>query len=196
MLSRAGGSETYAVFRSTQCSAKKSAFYNINFVNIAPISPNMVAIAMDIKAQQVGFYSCGITSGQGTFLANYGTFFLSGCRIEGSSNFLWCYGVAYVSNSVIVSNAPGYSIAAQSYVTSYPSQMVFDQCAFVPKTMASMSQSTYLGRDSSTSARVAITNSLLDGHIIPAGWSIKTIPTNVTCVEVNNTGPAMFLHLE
>jgi pectinesterase len=151
VLSSAGGSETYAVFRSTQYYAKGYAFYNINFVNIAPVSPNMVAIAMDIKAQKVGFYSCGFTSGQGTFLAGYGTFFLSGCRIEGSSDFVWGYGVAYFSNSIIVSNRPGYSIAAQSYITTYPSQLVFDQCAFVPQTAASMSQSTYLGRDYSTS---------------------------------------------
>ena len=189
VLSSAGGSETYAVFRSTQYNAKKHTFYNINFVNVAPVSPNMIAIAMDIKAQQIGFYSCGFTSGQGTFLANTGTFFLSGCRIEGSSDFVWGYGVAYISNSVIVSNTPGYSIAAQSYVTTYPSQIVFDQCAFIPKATTSMSQSTYLGRDYSTSARVAVTNSFLDGHINPAGWAIKTTPTNVTFVEANNTGP-------
>lgn len=102
---------------------------------------------------------------------------------------VWGYGEAFISNSVIVSNAAGYSIAAQSYVSTYPSQMVFDHCAFVPKTTASMSQSTYLGRDYSTSARVAITNSFLDGHIIPAGWSIKTTPTNATFAEANNTGP-------
>jgi hypothetical protein len=67
--------------------------------------------------------------------------------------------------------------------------MVFDQCAFVPETTASMSQSTYLGRDYSTSARVAIMNSFLDGHIVPAGWLTKTVPTNVTFVEANNTEP-------
>jgi hypothetical protein len=88
----------------------------------------MIAIAMDIKAQQVGFYSCGFASAQGTFLANYGTFYLSGCHIEGSSDFFWGYGTAFVSNSLIVSNTPGYSIAAQSYVTNYPSQCVKVPC--------------------------------------------------------------------
>jgi len=189
VLSIARGSETYAVFRSTQYSAKNYAFYNINFVNIALVTPNMIAIAMDIKAQQVGFYSCGFTSGQGTFLANYGTFFLSGCRIEGSSDFIWGYGVAHITNSQIVSNTPGYSVAAQSYVSTYPSQMIFDQCAFVPKSTTSMGQSTYLGRDYSTSARVAITNSFLGGHIAPAGWLVKTTPSNMTFVEANNAGP-------
>jgi hypothetical protein len=101
--------------------------------NIAPVTPNMIAIAMDIKAQQVGFYSCGFTSGQGTFLANYGTFYLSGCRIEGSSDFFWGYGAAFVSNSLIVSNTPGHSIAAQSYVTTYPSQYVKSSCVFTPR---------------------------------------------------------------
>jgi hypothetical protein len=87
---------------------------------------------MDIKAQQVGIYSCGFTSGQGTFLANYGTFYLSGCPIEGSSDFFWGYGVAFVSNSLNVSKTPGYSIAAQSYVTTYPSQYVKYSCFFCP----------------------------------------------------------------
>jgi hypothetical protein len=189
VLSSAGGSEAYSTFRSTSYSAKKYAFYNINFVNIAPVTPNMIAIAMDIKAQQVGFYSCGFTSGQGTFLANYGTFFLSGCYIEGSQDFVWGYGEIFITNSKIVSNTAGYSIAAQSWVSTYPSQFVFDQCAFVPKTAVGMQSSTYLGRDYSNSARVAITNSFLDGHIYPAGWVVKTTSTNVTFVEVNNTGP-------
>ena len=190
VLSSAGGSEEYAVFRSTQYNAKKYAFYNINFANIAPMSPNYIAIAMDIKAQQVGFYSCGFTSGQGTFLANYGTFYLSGCRIEGSQDFIWGYGATYISNSLIVSNAPGYAIAAQSYVTAYRSQIVFDTCAFVPKTTDSMSQSTYLGRDYTSFAKVAVINSFLDGHISPAGWLIKSATTNVTFAEFNNTGPS------
>ncbi|RDW56608.1 hypothetical protein BP5796_13073 [Coleophoma crateriformis] len=189
VISSAGGSEAYSVFRSTQYSAKKYAFYNINFVNIATITPNYIAIAMDIKAQQVGFYSCGFSSGQGTFLANYGTFFLSGCLIEGSSDFIWGYGAMYISNSKIVSNSPGYSVSAQNYASAYPSQFVFDHCAFVPETTASMSQTTYLGRDYSTSARVTVMNSFLDAHINPAGWSIKATTTNVTFSEYNNTGP-------
>lgn len=189
VLSSAGGSEEKSVFRSTQYNAKKYAFYNINFVNTATIAANTIAIAMDIKAQQVGFYSCGFSSGGGTFLANYGTFYLDSCRIEGSSDFFWGYGAAYVRNSLIISNAPGYTIAAQSYVTTYPSQFVFDQCAFVPKTSASMSKSTYLGRDYSASAHVAITNSFLDGHINPAGWLIKAAVTSVAFSEFNNTGP-------
>ncbi|KAL5319612.1 hypothetical protein ACEPPN_012667 [Leptodophora sp. 'Broadleaf-Isolate-01'] len=189
VLSSAGGAETYSVFRSTTSAAKGHAFYNINFVNIAAITPNYVAIAMDIKALQVGFYSCGFKSGQGTLLANTGTFYFSGCRIEGSSDFVWVYGAAFISNSVIVSNTPGYTISAQNYVTTSPSQLVFDQCAFVPSTTTSMSQSTYLGRDYSVSARVAVTNSYLDAHIKPIGWLIKSASANVTFAEFNNTGP-------
>lgn len=194
ILSSQGSAEPYAVFRSTQYAAKKYAFYNINFVNTATITPNYVAIAMDIKAQQVGFYSCGFVSGQGTFLANYGTFYLSGCRIEGSSDFVWGYGAAYISNCQIVSNTPAYAIAAHNYLSTYASQLVFDQCTFVPKSTTNMRQSTYLGRDYSTSSaipssRVAIMNSYLDDHINPTGWLIQKSSTNVTFVEYNNTGP-------
>ena len=189
VLSSAGGAENYSTFRSTTSSAKGHAFYNINFENIAPITPNYIAIAMDIKALQIGFYSCGFKSGQGTLLANTGTFYFSGCRIEGSSDFVWVYGAAFISNSIVVSNTPGYTVSAQNYVATYPSQLVFDQCAFVPSTTTSMSQSTYLGRDYSVSARVAITNSYLDAHIRPVGWLIKSATANVTFAEFNNTGP-------
>ncbi|PVH85551.1 carbohydrate esterase family 8 protein, partial [Cadophora sp. DSE1049] len=189
VLSSAGGAENYSVFRSTTSAAKGHAFYNINFENIAPITPNYIAIAMDIKALQIGFYSCGFKSGQGTLLANTGTFYFSGCRIEGSSDFVWVYGAAFISNSIIVSNSPGYSVSAQNYVATSPSQLVFDQCAFVPSTTTSMSQSTYLGRDYSVSARVAVTNSFLDAHIRPIGWLIKSASANVTFAEFNNTGP-------
>ncbi|KAK0116107.1 hypothetical protein ONS95_013139 [Cadophora gregata] len=144
---------------------------------------------MDMKALQIGFYSCGFKSGQGTLLANTGTFYFSGCRIEGSSDFVWVYGAAFISNSIIVSNAPGYTISAQNYVATYPSRLVFDQCAFVPSTTTSMSQSTYIGRDYSVSARVAVTNSYLDAHIKPIGWLIKSTSANVTFAESNNTGP-------
>ncbi|KAL2068017.1 hypothetical protein VTL71DRAFT_16115 [Oculimacula yallundae] len=189
VLSSSGGAEALSVFRSTTSSAKGHAFYNINFENTAVIAPNYVAIAMDIKALQVGFYSCGFKSGQGTILANTGTSYFSGCRIEGSSDFLWTFGAAFISNSIIVSNTPGYAVAAQNYASTSPSQLVFDQCAFVPSTSASMSQSTYLGRDYSLSARVAVTNSYLDAHIRPIGWLIKSATPNVTFAEFNNTGP-------
>lgn len=189
VLSSAGGSEEKSVFRTLQYNAKKYAFYNLNFVNTAAQTPNYIAIAMDIKAQQVGFYSCGFVSGQGTFLANYGTMFLTGCRIEGSSDFFWGYGSAYVSNSKIVSNAPGYAIAAQSFVSAYPSGFVFDQCMFSPKAAGTMAQSTYLGRDYSANARVAVTNSYLDSHIAPAGWQIRSASNTPTFAEYNNTGP-------
>jgi len=190
LLSSQGSAEPYSVFMTTQYSYKKYAFYNINFVNTYPVTPSYVAIAMDIKSQQIGFYSCGFTSGQGTFLANYGTFYLSGCLIEGSQDFIWGYGAAYISNSQIVSNTAGYAIAAQNYQSSYgPSQIVFDQCSFVPKAAAGMTQSTYLGRDYNTLSKVAVVNSFLDGHINPAGWIIgKPVTANVTFVEYNNTG--------
>ncbi|CZT13450.1 related to pectin methylesterase [Rhynchosporium agropyri] len=183
------GAEDTSVFRSTTSSAKGHAFYNINFENIAPIQNDYNAIAMDIKAVQVGFYSCGFKSGQGTLLANTGTSYYSGCRIEGSSDFVWVFGAAYISNSIIVSNKPDYSVAAQNYAATSPSQVVFDKCSFVPSTASSMSQSTYLGRDYSISAKVAIKNSYLDAHIRPVGWLIESATPNVTFAEFNNTGP-------
>ncbi|KUI62864.1 Pectinesterase [Cytospora mali] len=189
-LSSSGSTESTSTFITTQYNAKKLAFYNINFVNTYAQANNYFAIAMDIKAQQVGFYSCGFKSTAGSFLANYGSFYLAGCRIEGGQDFFWGYGAAYVYNSIIVSNTAGYSIAAQNYQSSYGgSQFVFDSCAVVPSSSSLGAASTYLGRDYSASSRVAYLNSFLDGHIKPVGWSIGTTGTSVTFAESNNTGP-------
>ncbi|ROV90080.1 hypothetical protein VMCG_09795 [Cytospora schulzeri] len=189
-LSSSGASQSTSTFITTQYNAKNLAFYNINFVNTYPQANNYVAIAMDIKAQQVGFYSCGFKSTGGTFLANYGSFFLAGCRIEGGQDFFWGYGAVYAYNSIFSSNTAGYSIAAQWYQSSYGnSQFVFDTCAVVPSSSSVASASTYLGRDYTASSRVAYINSFLDGHIKPVGWYIGTTGTNVTFAEANNTGP-------
>lgn len=188
--SSSGNSESTSTFITTQYNSKNLAFYNINFVNTYTQANNYVAVAMDIKAQQVGFYSCGFESTGGTFLANYGSFFLAGCRIEGGQDFFWGYGAAYVYNSIISSNTAGYSIAAQWYQSSYgSSQFVFDTCAIVPSSSSIGSASTYLGRDYTASSRVAYINSFLDGHIKPVGWYIGTTGTSVTFAESNNTGP-------
>ncbi|KAK7736958.1 hypothetical protein SLS53_006713 [Cytospora paraplurivora] len=190
-LSSSGSSESSSTFITTQYNAKKLAFYSINFVNTYIQANNYIAIAMDIKAQQVGFYSCGFQSTAGTFLANYGSFYLAGCRIEGGQDYFWGYGAAYVYNSIISSNIGGYSIAAQYYQTSYGnSQFVFDTCAIVPSSLTVGAASTYLGRDYTASSRVAYINSFLDGHIKPEGWSIGTTGTTVTFTEANNTGLA------
>lgn len=192
LVSGGGSSEPYSTFysKSTFYNSKKSKFYNINFVNSYTPQTGYIAIAMDIKAQQVGFYSCGFKSSYGTFLANYGSFYLAGCRIEGSQDFFWGYGAAYVYNSVIVSNTAGYSIAAQYYQSTYGnSQFVFDTCAIVPSSSSIGQSSTYLGRDYTASSRVAYINSFIDGHIKPVGWSIGTTGTNITFIEGNNTGP-------
>lgn len=189
-LSSSGNAPSTSTFITTQYNSKNLAFYNINFVNTYTQASNYIAVAMDIKAQQVGFYSCGFQSTGGTFLANYGSFFLAGCRIEGGQDFFWGYGAAYVYNSVILSNTAGYSIAAQWYQSSYgSSQFVFDTCAVIPSSSSLGSASTYLGRDYTTSSRVAYINSFLDGHIKPVGWYIGTTGTNITFAEANNTGP-------
>lgn len=149
---------------------------------------------MDIKAQNVGFYSCGFKSSMGTVLANTGNFFFAGCRIEGGQDLFWGYGAAYVYNSQIVTNAAGYSIAAQSYQTKTGpnSQFVFDTCSIVPTSASIGKESTYLGRDYSTSARVAYINSYMDTHIMGEGWYLGSTGStvyNTTFVESNNTGP-------
>ncbi|PYH40108.1 putative pectin methylesterase [Aspergillus saccharolyticus JOP 1030-1] len=192
VLSSNGGSASTATFQASQYYAKGISFYNINFENDYTPTKNYIAVAVAAKAQVLGFYGCGIKSSQGGLLINYGAFYFSDCRIEGTTDFIWGYGGIYVYNSRIISDGTttGQTIAAQSYQSTYePSQFVFDSCAFVPSDSSVPKSSTYLGRDYSTSARVAVLNSYLDAHIAPIGWLISSSSSSVTFAEYNNTGP-------
>jgi hypothetical protein len=195
VLSSAGGSENVAVFRSTQGSSKGLTFYSINFVNTFPAQTNYQAIAMDIKSPQVGFYSCGFESSQSTLLTNTGSFYFSGCHISGTTDFLWVFGESYFYNTVIESTSTqtGLNIVAQQYTGTYAlgSGAVFDHCSFVAGSSAVPQGYTYLARDYTTSARVAIFNSFFDAHISPAGFLIAKTPTNTTFIVGNNTGVAL-----
>ncbi|GME22868.1 Pectinesterase [Neofusicoccum parvum] len=193
VLSSNGGSSATAPFQSTEYYAKSISFYNINFENAYTATTGYNAVALSTKAQKLYYYNCGIKSSQGTLLLNYGAHFFAGCTIEGTTDFVWGQGGAYFYNSKIISKGTttGQTIAAQSYQSQYgPSQFVFDTCVFVPSDSSVPKSSTYLGRDYTTSARVAVINSYLDTHIAPAGWLVASkTTTNVTFVEGNNSGP-------
>ncbi|KAI1859404.1 hypothetical protein JX265_010407 [Neoarthrinium moseri] len=192
--SSAGGSSGTAVFSASKYEAKLVSFYNVNFENTYTPTTNYVALGVYAKGKQVAFYGCNIKSSQGTLYFDYGAFFFSGGRIQGTTDFIWGQGAAYIYNSVIVSSgtSTGQTIAAHKYQGSYGrSQFVFDTCAMVPADNLVPTGSTYLGRDYSTNSSVAVVNSYLDSHIAAARWKISAASTFVgTFVESNNTGPA------
>ncbi|RSL90911.1 hypothetical protein CEP51_000508 [Fusarium floridanum] len=193
VLSSAGGSSGTATFSASKYEAKLVSFYNINFENSFDAATNYVALAVYAKGTKVAFYGCKIASSQGTLYFDYGNFFLSHSRIEGTTDFVWGQGAGYIYNSVVVSKGTttGQTIAAHKYQSSYGgSRLVFDLCAVVPSDSSVPEGSTYLGRDYSTKANVAFVNSYLDGHIASAGWKISSASTFAgSFVEGNNTGP-------
>ncbi|OJD29429.1 pectinesterase family protein [Diplodia corticola] len=192
VLSSSGGSSATAPFQATQYYSKSISFYNINFENAYTAATGYNAVALSSKALKAYYYNCGITSSQGALLLNYGAHYFSGCKITGTTDIVWGQGGAYIYNSKIVSTGTttGQSLAAQSYQSQYnPSQFVFDTCTFVPTDSTVPKASTYLGRDYTASARVAVINSYLDAHIAPVGWLIASKTTNVTFVEASNSGP-------
>ncbi|EEU36731.1 uncharacterized protein NECHADRAFT_97233 [Fusarium vanettenii 77-13-4] len=193
VLSSAGGSSGTATFSANKYEAKLVSFYNINFENSFDATTNYVALAVYAKGTKVAFYGCNIASSQGTLYLDYGNFFFSHSRIEGTTDFVWGQGAGYIYNSVIVTKGTTTSqtIAAHKFQSSYGgSRLVFDLCAVVPSDSSVPEGSTYLGRDYSTKANVAFVNSYLDGHIASAGWKISS-PSTFTgsFVEGNNTGP-------
>ncbi|KAJ4211297.1 hypothetical protein NW759_012775 [Fusarium solani] len=188
-----GGSSGTATFSANKYEAKLVSFYNINFENSFDATTNYVALAVYAKGTKVAFYGCNIASSQGTLYLDYGNFFFSHSRIEGTTDFVWGQGAGYIYNSVIVTKGTTTSqtIAAHKFQSSYGgSRLVFDLCAVVPSDSSVPEGSTYLGRDYSTKANVAFVNSYLDGHIASAGWKISS-PSTFTgsFVEGNNTGP-------
>ncbi|KAL6364594.1 hypothetical protein LRP88_01997 [Fusarium phalaenopsidis] len=193
VLSSNGGSSGTATFSANKYEAKLVSFYNINFENSFDAATNYVALAVYAKGTKVAFYGCNIASSQGTLYLDYGNFFFSHSRIEGTTDFVWGQGAGYIYNSVIVTKGTTTSqtIAAHKFQSSYGgSRLVFDLCAVVPSDSSVPEGYTYLGRDYSTKSNVAFVNSYLDGHIASAGWKISS-PSTFTgsFVEGNNTGP-------
>ncbi|KAL9948442.1 hypothetical protein ACHAQF_004179 [Verticillium nonalfalfae] len=194
VLSSAGGSAGTATFSANKYEAKFVTFYNINFENTYAQQTNNIAVAAYSKGTKVAFYGCNVKSTQGSLYLDYGNVFFSGGRIEGTTDFIWGIGAGYFYNSIIVSRDStntGSTIAANRYQNSFGgSQIVFDGCAIVPKDKTVPQQGTYLGRDYSTNAQVAVVNSYLDAHIYPVGWRIGAPSTFIgTFAEANNTGP-------
>ncbi|CRK30788.1 hypothetical protein BN1708_018574, partial [Verticillium longisporum] len=169
VLSSAGGSAGTATFSANKYEAKFVTFYNINFENTYAQQTNNIAVAAYSKGTKVAFYGCNVKSTQGSLYLDYGNVFFSGGRIEGTTDFIWGIGAGYFYNSVIVSRDStntGQTIAANRYQNSFGgSQIVFDGCAIVPKDKTVPQRGTYLGRDYSTNAQVAVVNSYLDAHI-------------------------------
>lgn len=193
VLSSAGGSAGTATLSANKYEAKLVSFYNINFENSFEATTNNIALAVYAKGTKVAFYGCNVVSSQGTLYLDYGNFYFSHSRIEGTTDFVWGQGAGYIYNSIIVSagTITGQTIAAHKFQSSYGgSQLVFDLCAVVPSDSSVPKGSTYLGRDYSTKSTVAFVNSYLDGHIASAGWKISSASTFTgTFAEGNNTGP-------
>ncbi|KAI1373849.1 pectin lyase fold/virulence factor [Hypoxylon crocopeplum] len=189
----AGGSSSTAAFLANKYEAKLVSFYNINFENSYAATTNYVSLGVYAKGKQVAFYGCSIKATQGALYLDYGNFFFSGGRIEGTTDFIWGQGAGYIYNSVIVSSGTtaGQSIAAHKYQSSYgQSQFVFDTCAIVPKDNSVPTGSTFLGRDYSTNSTIAFVNSYLDAHISSTGWKVASSSSFTgSFVEANNTGP-------
>jgi pectin methylesterase-like acyl-CoA thioesterase len=192
-LSSSGGSSSTATFSANKYETKLMAFYNINFVNTFTAQTNYIALAVYAKGQKVAFYGCNFISSQGSLYLDYGNVYFSGGRIEGTTDFIWGQGAAFIHNSVIVTDGTitGQAIAAQKYQSQYGgSQVVFDLCAVVPQSSSLPQKGTYLGRDYSTNAQVAFVNSYMDAHIAAVGWLINSASTFTgSFVEANNTGP-------
>ncbi|KAF4992699.1 hypothetical protein FGRMN_6985 [Fusarium graminum] len=193
VLSSSGGSSGTATFSANKYEAKLVSFYNINFENSFEATPNNVALAVYAKGTKVAFYGCGIDSSQGTLYFDYGNFFLSHCRISGTTDFFWGQGAGYIYNSRIVSkgSSTGQAIAGHKFQGQYGgSRFVFNMCAVVPESRSVPQGSTYLGRDYSTKSNVAFVNSYLDAHISEDGWKVAS-PSTFTgsFTEGNNTGP-------
>ena len=163
------------------------------------------------KADKLGFYGSQFLGYQDTVYANSGTQYYSKCYIEGRSydqneryqngfsggsntdnlgaaDYIYGDASAWISESDIVSNDPGYITAMGRETEDDPSWYVFDSCSIYGKEGSDLTEQVYLGRPWRVFARVTYQNSELSDIIHPEGWT--TLAENATPLyyEYNNTG--------
>jgi pectinesterase len=148
------------------------------------------ALALSASGRRGQFKNVRLLANQDTLLFYAGPFYLTNCRIEGTTDFMYGNGTAWFENCEIYSRSGNYLTASNADI-AYPYGFVYNNCRLTRA--SSLGNSTVdLGRPWGDYAAVAYLNCWMDSHIKPTGWSDWGQPARQATVryyEYNSWGP-------
>ncbi|KAI1473249.1 carbohydrate esterase family 8 protein [Daldinia caldariorum] len=177
--------------------AAEIRLHNIDLRNVFGQTRNYASLGFATESNALAsLYGCRVAGNQDTFYMGAGTsVFAYNTVIEGSVDFVWGSGSAYLLNCTIVPNIKSTYIAAMKRASaSAVGGLVFDQCRIAATAGASATAGTvFLGRPWNQYSKVAYIKTYMDKSIAPAGWSIWSTSdprtSGVLFGEYQNTGP-------
>ncbi len=148
------------------------------------------SLAFAANGRRGQFKNVWFLSNQDTLLLYNGPFYLTNCRIEGTTDFMYGNATAWFENCEIYSRTGNYLTASNCDI-SVPYGFVYNNCQLT-RAASLGDNSVYLGRPWGPYASVTYLNCWMDAHIRPEGWSDWGVPArHETCrySEYNSFGP-------
>lgn len=147
-------------------------------------------LAFAASGRRGQFKDVWFLSNQDTLLLYNGPFYLTNCRIEGTTDFMYGNATAWFENCEIYSRTGNYLTASNCDI-SVPFGFVYNNCQLT-RAASLGDNSVYLGRPWGDYASVTYLNCWMDAHIKPEGWYDWGVPERrETCrySEYNSFGP-------
>ncbi len=148
------------------------------------------ALAFSTHGRRGQFKNVRFLGNQDTLLLYNGPFYLTNCRIEGTTDFMYGNATAWFENCEIYSRSGEYLTASNCDI-AVPYGFVYNNCQLTRAGTLS-DNSVYLGRPWADYASVTYLNCWMDAHIKPEGWHDWGHPERrQTCrySEYNSFGP-------
>ena len=161
---------------------------NLTIENAA--GPVGQAVALAVEADRCVFENCRIVGNQDTLYADGANArqYFKGCRIEGTTDFIFGGATALFEDCTLLSKADSYLTAA-STPEGRPHGFVFLHCTL---TAAEGVSRVYLGRTWRGHAKTVFVKCEMGGHIRPEGWNnwgSRDNERTAFYAEGGNTGP-------
>ncbi|KAJ4050464.1 hypothetical protein NW761_005261 [Fusarium oxysporum] len=161
------------------------AAYNIDFVNGYTAGQ---AVALTANGNKTGFYGCSFKSYQDTLYVKAGWMYYSNCYIEGAVDYIFGNGHAWIGESTIASNGPGYITASSRTEPTDTSRYIIDHSLITSTGTQDLTNKVYLGRPWRVNARVMYQYSILTNVVRPEGYSPMAEGATPVFQEFENTG--------
>jgi pectinesterase len=165
------------------------AIEGLSIENTFGVGEQSIAFASSGRRGQ--FRNVHFLSNQDTLLLYAGPFYLTNCRIEGTTDFMFGNATAWFENCELYSRSGNYLTASNCDI-SVPYGFVYNHCRLT-RAATLGDHKVYLGRPwEDYASSVTYLNCWMDAHIRPEGWHDWGVPARrETCrySEYNSWGP-------